>query len=273
VIKALTNRPDAPTGVVRPFLFSAWGGTCMFLFPLQAGGISMDINKMEFENLALVVGFGLVVIALGFMHGITLKWGDKEIIIGGIKKLLAKKDADTRLKEELKRFTDEIDNDITNQLYDMVDGIDFRLEELTIKEHCFFSFGEFMRLVREELKKRIRQNNLKERMAEESREKYIDRIIHNVRERYTVFQYKVANVKCGDTYSDFSVIEAVIKREITDFVNDAVNILIAGMKKKIDRYEMEKPNFKTKDARKFCCDDRIVKNKVYIKKLTGEVPV
>jgi hypothetical protein len=204
------------------------------------------------------------------MYGITLKWGDKEIVIGGLKKLLAKKDADTRLKEELKRFTDDVDNDITNQLYDLVDGMDFRLEKLMVKEHCFFSFGEFVRLVQEELKKRIRRNNLKDRMSGESREKYADKILHNIKERYKAFQYKAANVKCGDAYADFDVIEVAVKQEIMGFVNDTIGILVSGMKKKIEKYEAMKQEFKIANDRKFCCDDCIRKNKKYIEDLTGK---
>ena len=178
----------------------------MYLFLLQAGGVSMNVDKMKFENLALIVGVALIAIVLIFMYGITLKWGDKEIVIGGLKRLLAQRDDDTRVKDALKRFTDDVDKDITNQLYDLVEGMDFRLEKLMVKEHCFFSFGEFIRLVQEALKKRIRRNNLKERMSVESREKYTDKILRDIKERYTAFQYKAANVQCGDTYADFDLI-------------------------------------------------------------------
>jgi hypothetical protein len=42
------------------------------------------------------------------------------------------------------------------------------------------------------------------------------------------------------------------------------------MRKKIEKYEAAKPEFKTADARKFCCDDRISKNKIYIEDLVGK---
>jgi hypothetical protein len=241
----------------------------MYLFLLQAGGVSMNMDQMKFENLALIVGVALIAIVLIFMYGITLKWGDKEIVIGGLKRLLTQRDEDTRLKDELKRFTDDVDNDITNQLYDLVEGMDLRLEKLMVKEHCFFSFGEFIRLVQEALKKRIRRNNLKERMSGESRKKYADKILRDIKERYTAFQYKAANVQCGDTYADFDVIEAAVKQEIVGFVNDSIGILVSGMRKKIEKYEETKSEFKTADTRKFCCDDCISKNKKYIEDLIG----
>jgi hypothetical protein len=42
------------------------------------------------------------------------------------------------------------------------------------------------------------------------------------------------------------------------------------MRKKIEKYEATKPEFKIADARKFCCDDRISKNKRYIEDLMGK---
>jgi hypothetical protein len=42
------------------------------------------------------------------------------------------------------------------------------------------------------------------------------------------------------------------------------------MRKKIEKYESAKPEFKTAEARKFCCDDCISKNKRYIEDLTGK---
>jgi hypothetical protein len=211
-------------------------------------GVSMALDQMKFENLALIVGFGMIVIILLFMRGITLKWGDKEVVIGGLKKLLAKKDEDIRLKDKLKRFSDEVDADVTSQLYDLVDTMDVRLEKLAMSEHCPFSFDQFVEITQGELKKRISRNNLKERMAEESRENYIERIVHNIRERYAMFQYKAASVKCGDKYADFSIIEEAVKKEITGFVNDTIDILVAAMKKKIAKYEEVKPLFKTTEA-------------------------
>jgi hypothetical protein len=239
--------------------------------PAFGQSIIVDYNHLPITHLivlAAVVFAFLGLLSVIFTYGLTFKWGDKEIVIGAIKRLLAKKDEDIRLKEELKRFTDGVDNDIANQLYDLVDGMDFRLEKIMVKEHCFFSFGEFIRLVQEELKKRIRRNNLKERMAG-NRETYAEKILHDVHERYKAFQYKSSNVPCHDTFEDFDIIEEALKKEIEQFMVDAAAILTDGMKKKINRYEETKPQFKTKEARKFCCDDCISKNIAYIKSLAG----
>jgi hypothetical protein len=236
-------------------------------------GVTMVYNDLPLTHLFVLAGivflaFGLV-IAL-FVCGFSIKWGNKELVIGYIKHLLSKKDADIRSKEELKRFSDDVDSDVTSRLYRLVDDLDVRLEKLTVQGRCFFSFNGFIRLVQEELEHRIRRNNLKERMSEVSRARYIENILRDIRERYTVFQYKAANVKCEDTHENFDTIEKAVKDEITVFVDDAVDLLVSGMKKKIAKYESVKPELKTAEARKFCCDDCIAKNKAYIKSLTGE---
>jgi hypothetical protein len=236
-------------------------------------GVTMVYNDLPLTHLFVLAGviffaFGLVIVL--FICGFSIKWGNKELVIGYLKHLLSKKDGDIRKKEELKRFSDDIDNDVTAQLYDLVDDMDDRLKKLVAEEHCFFSFTEFIRLVQEALKKRIRRNNFKERMSDMSRERYVERILDSVRKRYEAFQYKTIGVKCGDTYKAFEAIEGAVKDEIKAFVHEAVDLLVIGMKKKIELYEAAKPEFKTADARKFCCDDCIVKNKVYIKNMTGE---
>jgi hypothetical protein len=43
------------------------------------------------------------------------------------------------------------------------------------------------------------------------------------------------------------------------------------MEKKIEKYELTKPEFRTPEARKICCDDCIAKNQIRIKKLTGAI--
>ncbi len=60
-----------------------------------------------------------------------------------------------------------------------------------------------------------------------------------------------------------------MKTKINEFVYSAVDLLVSGMKKKIARYEEARGEFKTPEARKFCCDDCISKNIAYIKNITG----
>ncbi|GMO52009.1 MAG: hypothetical protein Pg6C_17200 [Treponemataceae bacterium] len=240
-------------------------------FPLQAE-VAVDFNSLPHVHLFVFAGivfaaFTLLVVV--FSYGITFKWGNKEITVGGIKRLLSKKDDDMLLKESLKRFSDEIDNDIEADIYDLIDDIDTRIENVLLREHCYFTFNRFISIIKKELYKRVRRNNLKERLSKEHRDKYIEKMILDIDEKYDVFRVKASIAKCNDIFSEFKAIKNSVRDELTRFVADAVEILVSGMKKKIERYENAKPEFKTDVARRFCCDDCITKNKAYIKNLTG----
>jgi hypothetical protein len=235
------------------------------MFLLQA--ISMDVDKMPFGHLIAVLLFLLVVLGLVFMNGLSFKIGDKEINIGGIRRLLARKDEDTRLKESLKRFSDDVDHETEADLYDLIEDMDTRIEHILLKEHCYFTLDKFSAIVKKELYKRVRRNNLKDRLSEESVEKYVEKVLKSVEERYELFQAKVSGVKCGDKYSGFQDIKDAVRQELLRWAKEASNILIAGMNKKIAKYEGSKSAFKTSSARKFCCDDCIAKNKAYIERL------
>jgi hypothetical protein len=242
---------------------------------LLSTGITIDYAELPLAHLlvlAAAVFAALIALTALVTSGVSFKWGDKEVAIGGIKRLLAKKDEDTRLKERLKRFSDEVDEDTSACIFDLVDDMGSRLERtaMSMGDHCVFTAGEFVRLAQEELKRRVRRNNLKKRLAEESREAYVEKILRDVRERYAAFQYKAARVKCGDSYPDFAALEQTVKDEIGGFADGAVDLLVGGMKRKIARYKEARGEFNTAEARKFCCDDCIAKNLVYIKNLTGK---
>jgi hypothetical protein len=229
----------------------------------------MDVDKMPFGHLIAVLSFLLVVLGLVFMNGLSFKIGDKEINIGGVRRLLARKDEDTRLKESLKRFSDEVDHETEADLYDLIEDMDARIEGILLSEHCYFTLDKFSAIVKEQLYKRVRRNSLKDRLTEDSIEKYVEKILKNVEERYDLFQAKVTAVKCGDTYAAFKKIKEAVRQELLLWAKEASNILVSGMNKKITKYEDSKAEFKTTSARKFCCDDCITKNKLYIKNLTG----
>jgi hypothetical protein len=230
----------------------------------------MDIANMPFEHLIAVLSFLLVLIAVIFINGFSLKLGEKEINIGGIRKLLAKKDEDTLLKESLKRFADDIDHDIEADLYEMIEDMDTRIESITLTEHCYFTFEKFQNIIKSELFKRIRRNNLRERLSAESREKYVTKLLRDIEEKYQLLQAKVSSVKCGDSYAQFPAIKETVKSELYSFFDNAIKIIVSGYRRKIEKYENTKGQFKTASARKFCCDECITKNRQYIKNLAGE---
>lgn len=221
----------------------------------------------------MVVGvFILALAAIVFCSGFSIKLGEKELNIGGILRLLAKRDEDNLLKEKLKKFADDVDHEITANLYDLVEALEDQLEPpLTQGDHCYFTFEKFSAIVKSELYKRIRRNNLWEKLITSGRTRYIDTILRDIEFRYKLLQAKVTQVKCGDTYQEFESIKNVIRNVLDKFFNGTVEILVQGMEKKCEEYQRAKPEFKTTAARKICCDDCMAKNKSRIKKLTGSI--
>jgi len=259
--------PGKPVVAIEGFfIWPNWRGKVYLL----DANIQMDVNAMPIEHLLIIVLSALVLVAIVFINGFSLKFGEKELNIGGIMRLLAKRDKDALLKESLKKFTDDVDHEVTANLYDLVEELEDHLEPPLIQgEHCYFTFEKFSAIVKSELYKRIRRNNLWEKLTESSRDRYIATILKDIEKRYRLLQEKVKQVKCGDSYEEFAAIKEPIRKVLDKFFDGAAKIMVAGMEKKIDEYEKTKPEFKTTAARKICCDDCIEKNKSRIKKLQG----
>jgi hypothetical protein len=244
------------------------------MYLLQGANVTMDVANTPFEHLVAILLFLLilVVILAGiiFANGISFKWKEKEINIGGIRRLLAKKDEDSYLKECLKGFIDDIDHEIQADLFDHIEDMDTDLNDVLLKEHCFFTTDKFFNLVKRELQKRVRRNNLRRKLAKENREKYIANVMKDVEDRYGLFQVKVAAAACEDSFVDFALIKGSMRIKIGLFFDYAVSRLILGMRKKREHYAIEAPKFKTVSARVYSCDMPDLKNKGYIEILTGK---
>jgi acylphosphatase len=233
--------------------------------------ITVDVNSLPRDHLLIIVSAVLIFVAIVFFNGFSIRLGEKEVNIGGILRLLEKRDKDTLLKESLKKYTDDVDHEITANLYDFIEELEDNLEPpLAIKEHCFFTYEKFTSIVKSELYKRIRRNNLWEKLSEYSREKYITTILRDIEKRYGLLREKANTVKCRDTYEDFAGIKEAIRGVLNKYFDGTIEILLAGMEKKIEKYEKTKAEFKTAAARKFCCDDCIAKNQLRIKKIAGK---
>lgn len=234
--------------------------------------INVDVDKLPIEHLLIIVLSILVFIVIIFTNGFSFRLGDKEINIGGVLRLLAKRDKDTLLKESLKKFSDDVDHEVTANLYDLVVDIEDNLEpNLMMGEHCYFTWEKFSSIVKSELYKRIRRNNLWVKLTEFGREKYINQILSDIGRRYKLMQEKASQVKCGDKYLDFTEVKPAIRDILFKFFDGTVEILVNGMRKKIEKYEKTKPEFKTAEAKKICCDDCIEKNQARIDKLTKNI--
>jgi len=237
---------------------------------LLATNINVDVDKLSFEHLLIIIISFLAVVAIVFLAGLSLKFGEKEINIGGVQRLLARRDKDVLLKEHLKKITDDIDHEVTANLFDLVEELEDHLEPpLILGSHCYFTYEKFSSIVKGELYKRIRRNSLWEKLSDAGKNKYVAAILRDIEQRYALLQSKTNQVKCGDTYAEFTEIKMAIRKVLGDFFDNTTEILIAGKKKKIEIYEKYKAEFQTAKARKLCCDDCIQKNESRIKKLTA----
>ena len=234
---------------------------------LLAADIKFDSTSISFENLLVLCSFALVLIAIVFINGFSIKIGDKEINIGGILRLLARKDEDVLLKENLHRFSEEIDHSMNGELYDLVDSLNYEIEGIALKEHCYFTFEKFISILKTELEKRVRRNNLKEKLSNTSRERYVEGVMKNIEAKYEMLQAKVTNLKCGESYAQFSSVKDAVRKILYQFFDGAKEILIEGCKKKVKRYNEDKSKFKTVALRISSCDLPIEKNELYIKGL------
>jgi hypothetical protein len=230
----------------------------------------MNVNELSDVKFLTIVLSALLLVAIVFINGFSLRLGEKELNIGGILRLLSRKDKDALLKESLKKFTDDIDHNVTANLYDLVEELEENLEPPLLQgDHCYFTFEKFSAIVKSELYKRIRRNNLWEKLTESSKDKYINTILKDIKKRYSHLHDKAKQVKCGDTYAEFSIIKEDVRRVLIKFFDGAAEKLIEGMENKIEEYKKRKPEFLTKTAEKICCDDCIEKNQARIKRLQG----
>jgi len=253
-------------------LASSLGGKLyLLLYPLSVN-VNVDADKLSIEHLLIIVISFLALVTIIFLAGFSLKFGEKEINIGGVQRLLARRDKDTLLKESLKKFTDDVDHEVTANLYDLVEELEDHLgPPLLLGDHCYFTFEKFSSIVKSELYKRIRRNNLWEKLSDAGKDRYIATILRDIEKRYVILQTKANQVKCGDTYAEFADIKEAIRGILIKFFDGTAEILIAGMEKKIEKYEKTKEEFKTVAARKICCDDCIEKNNARINKLNRSV--
>jgi len=240
----------------------------LLLMYLLNTNVNVDVDKLPIEHLLIIVLSILILIVIVFTNGFSFRLGDKEINIGGVLRLLSKRDKDTLLKEKLKKFSDDVDHEVTANLYDLVEELEDHLRGPLIQgDHCYFTFEKFSSVVKSELYKRIRRNSLWEKLSDAGKDRYINTALKDIEKRYDQLQAKANQVKCGDSYADFAKIKGDIRNVLVQFFDQTAEILIAGMEKKCEMYEKTKPEFKTAEAKKICCDDCIEKNKVRIEKL------
>lgn len=183
---------------------------------------------------------------------------------------MARKGEDTKLREYLKRETDEIDKEIINNIEDVVDDICYHADDFlpNLSDHCYFTVEKFTSIIRQVLYRRVRRNNLKVRLAEQSKMKYVSKIVNEVEEKYIGLQAMAKNTRCGnELYPPFSVIQKDVIDYVERFFNEAQRYEIEGIEKKIALYEKYADKFSLKDVKKTSIDEPLEKNRAYLKGL------
>jgi hypothetical protein len=227
----------------------------------------MAVEQLPFEHLLVIVLCFIIAIAFVFINGISLKLGDKEVAIGGLKRLFAKRDADVFVKERLKKQIDEIDESMTADVSDLIDAMSFKFEQLLVNKHCWFTMDKFIGLIKRALFKRVRRNNLKIKLCESNKAKYVEQILGEVKAEYRILQIKAAAVQCHDQYMEFTVIEPEVREVLGTFFDETHKIVISKIREKIKLYEIAQSEFKTPELRKQSCDIPIQKNRQYMTNL------
>jgi hypothetical protein len=175
--------------------------------------------------------------------------------------------ADVFIKERLKKQIDEVDEEMGADLLDLIDAMNTQFEQILLSKYCWFTLDKFVGLIKKELIRRVRRNNLKVKLCGINKEKYIQQIMTGVKEQYKVLQLKAAAANCADRYTDFSQIEDAVREVIGTFFDETKRVVIGRIESKIRSYEAAREEFKTAELRKQACETPLSKNKDYIKHL------
>jgi hypothetical protein len=232
-------------------------------------GVNADFTDMPFNNLLLIIGFLIVVLLFISLVGINLKWGDREINIGGLWKRMSKKDDDEEIKERLKKVMDGIDEDMKADLYDLNDEISYETRNI-YQGVCYFPAEKMADIVKSVLDKRVDRNKLTEKLSDTKRSSYIQDIKKNVREKYTFFYRMSKETVCKDIYPTPDEILGKLDALVDKWDLDSRAIIIKRKIEKIGIYKDSQEGFKVQRYRQKFCLDKIRDNIKYIRGMGGE---
>jgi hypothetical protein len=209
---------------------------------------------------------GIIVLAVIILNSnLKLRWGDKEWHIGKE----GRKTEDGVLKDTLFRLTADIDHRYMSDIFDIADRMKVKFEQVITEKHCWFTLYRFTDLIYDEVCKRIRRNNLKIKLSEQTIEAYINDILQQVGAEYAVLQIKAKLVKCEEQYPDWKDIETDVRSILADSIHAMKRCMVTLFMEKVKLYEEYADKFCEKTSRENCIDKPIEKNKNYIKAFGG----
>jgi hypothetical protein len=236
---------------------------------------SLPIYGWIFLTLIVFAVLGVVIFLL--LRGFKGKFGPVEI--GGLREELDSKPKEAREEEvkiredndlgmELKKFMDEIDENLHADLIAKIEEIDKRVNEFFIDSECEFPVFKFMGSIKKELYNRVNYNDFKNRLKTSGRDAYIKRIKDDIRNEYDHTYRLTLNIKCGLKYPSFSIVEQQLFSAVDWVMAEFIRILKSRLEEKIAKYKEDQPLFKTEARRIKHVDIPLKRNQDYLSALS-----
>lgn len=154
--------------------------------------------------------------------------------------------------------------DMMRVIRNMDDGIDRIFGKYT---GCVFPSGHVYRIVADELKQRIEDNNIREKFSVHDIEGYIDDITYRIEEKYERFLSNIVPLQCGEVYPSWNEIEGSVRALVADWAEKEKTILVELIKEKLDYYDKFASFFKNDYYRKSAIERPKQKNLTYLEDL------
>jgi hypothetical protein len=223
--------------------------------------------------LTIIIFAVLVAAVFLLLRGFKGKFGPLEI--GGLREELngkikeAKEDEikireDNDLGMELKKFMDEVDENLHADLMAKIEEIDKKINELFAGFECEFPAFKFRGSIKKELRNRVNYNDLKSRLKASGRDAYIKRLKDDIRNEYDHTYRMTLNLKCGLKYPAISLVERQLFSVVDWVMAEFLNIEKTRIREKIAKYEEARPLFKTEIRRIKHVDVPLKRNQDYL---------
>jgi hypothetical protein len=223
--------------------------------------------------LTLIILAVLAVIVFLLLSGFKGKFGPVEI--GGLReemdsKIRQAREEEIKIREdndlgiELKKFTDEADENLHADLIAKIEETDKRINEFFIGSECEFPIFRFMGAIKKELYNRVNYNDLKNRLKTSGRDAYIKRLKDDIRNEYDHTYRLTLNLKCGIKYPHFSIVEQQLFSAVDWVMAEFLRIIKNRIEEKISKYKAYQPLFKMEIRREKHVDIPLKRNQGYL---------
>jgi hypothetical protein len=232
---------------------------------------SLPLYGWIFLTLIIFAALGVIVFLL--LRGFKGKFGPLEI--GGLHeeldgKIKEAKEEEAKIREdndlgaELKKFTDEVDDNLHADLIAKIEKIDKKVINFFAGSECEFPVFRFMGSIKKELYNRVNYNDLKNRLKTSGREAYIKRLKDDIRNEYDHTYRLTLTIRCGIKYPEFSIVEQQLFSAVDWVMAEFLRILKFRIEEKIAKYKEEQALFKTESRRIKHVDVPLKKNQEYL---------